>query len=110
MGYGLFLGHAGKSGELTRVASIFCKKKNMSQCAALQRMNKLTSETLVGKTVKEAEEHIKLNDVAHDGLSIEGIRVTSVDGEEMMVSMDYDDWRLNVSTVDGIIVKIDYVG
>lgn len=92
---------------------VYNKKKYTVICEG-KEMQRLTSETLIGKTVKEAEEYIKKNDVFHDDkndfMSIDEIRVIDEDGEGLMMSMDYDNGRLNVETIDGIIVQILYIG
>jgi len=62
-------------------------------------------EDLVGKTIKEATEIIdRVMNPA--GNIVTTIRETEIDGEGMMVTMDFRDDRVNVATANGVITKI----
>jgi len=60
----------------------------------------------MGKTVEEATATVGSEEIFYSGERVRKVRPVKVDGEAMMVTMDYRTDRINVETENGKIVKI----
>ena len=75
-----------------------------------------STEVLIGKTLEEANEYIKMNEVFFGDMAypITSIHVSVKDGEPQQGYKDIrrseGRMRLNVRTENGIIIRINHVG
>ena len=68
-------------------------------------------QEFVGKTVKEANHFNMVHEVmSPENKRVTSVREVSVDGEEMPVTMDFNEGRCNVATVEGKITEVRNMG
>merc|ERR1712117_494112 len=61
---------------------------------------------LLGKTLDEASNILKNENIIYKDTRIARVRPTIIDGEHMIVTMDHREDRINVEVRDGKVVKI----
>ena len=65
---------------------------------------------LLGKSIADAERWLAQNPTSVHGTRITRVRPVVRDGEDLIVTMDYRDDRLNVAIRDEVIVGLESIG